>query len=122
MYRVFAYQCIARLSYSYYYFSHEPITVKKHYSLIGRNLMPILVKLKTEPTPDVLARAKANKSINSMQLNELAQLYKDITGESGDVMFLISGHRPTLENWKKLLHFTIVHTNEQGVPSGQELV
>ncbi|XP_060552776.1 uncharacterized protein LOC132714060 isoform X2 [Ruditapes philippinarum] len=86
--------------------------LKKWASLMGKNLMDLVMQFKTTTDlPETLAQPKPDQKLEEMQDEELVSLYHDITGEIPNNMFTVANKEFTTTNLRLLLHLSIIFAN-----------
>lgn len=98
-------------------------TLKRRHSLVGKNMMPILKKLKSFRGDKVTscARIKSATPTEELAQNELCKQFRDLTGEDEKEMLEMAGREINDNNLRLLLHFSIIYANENGHPEGQDM-
>lgn len=107
---------------SVYYQMPPPTILKRRHTLRGKNLLPVIKKLRgmDQPVPQ-LAKFKINTPLEEMERSQVVSAFRDLTGESEKDCLEMAGREITDENLKCLLHLAIIHANEFGQPDGQNL-
>lgn len=99
-----------------------PTVLKKRHSLVGKNILPIVRKLRDSNLSIVnYARFRMNIPLESMPDDEIINSFRELTGESEKECIEMSGKDVSSDTLRALSHFSILHANEFGQPSGQSL-
>ena len=99
-----------------------PTVLKKRHSLVGKNAVVMLIrKVKHEQKPHQLARVKINKQTEEMELGDICDNIKMLTGEDAEELLSMASVDHNAENTKLLLHWVVICANEHGQPEGQDL-
>jgi hypothetical protein len=100
--------------------SQHAILKPKH-SLIGKNLLPIVLRLKAQgEEPALLARLKREHPLENYTLEELLTEFGRLCGEKADDTMSVAGcdiHH--IEHVRLAVHYAILHANVAGAPRGQ---
>jgi hypothetical protein len=98
----------------------HPILKTKH-SLIGKNLLPVVLKTKAqEDEIPLLARLIKEHPLENYSLEELLTEFKRLTGTSAEeVMGLAGKDVKTREHVRIAMHHAIVQANLMGAPKVQ---
>jgi hypothetical protein len=93
--------------------------LKPRHSLQGKNLLPLVLRLRGVEGVVDLARLKRGYPLEDYSLEELATEFLGLTGEAVDDILGLAGKDRSVENLRLLVHFTILQANISGAPRGQ---
>ena len=98
------------------------VVLKPRHSLIGKDLLPMLLELKSiiEPPP-AFARLKKEHPLEKYTLEELETEFRKLTLKSAKDLLLLSGRPFDLEETRLLVHYSILFANSVGAPRGSAL-
>ncbi|XP_062580551.1 uncharacterized protein LOC134242478 [Saccostrea cucullata] len=100
------------------------VVLKPRHSLIGKSLVPVVLKLKASDgnSEDLtLARLKRGYPLEDYSLAELRTEFEKLTGESVKDILMLAGKEDNIETVRILMSYTIEHANTVGAPRGQVL-
>ncbi|KAK3103081.1 hypothetical protein FSP39_016318 [Pinctada imbricata] len=100
------------------------ITLKRRHSLKGKNILPLVRKMKAVGRGDrmpALARLKSNTPLDEMSRDDVISAFRELTGENEKEILEMAQKECTDGNLRLLLHFGIILANEIGEPTGQAL-
>ena len=96
--------------------------LKSRHSLIGKTLIPVILRLKSWDGEDIgqLARLKKEYPLDDYSITELRMEFEKLTGESAKDIVALAGKEEDLEGHviRSLVHFAIEHANSVGAPRG----
>ena len=96
------------------------LILKPRHTLIGKGLLPMILKFKSTEETDIdvdnFARLKKDHPLVNYSLDELATEFLKLTGEELKDVMLLTGMQLNLENSRKLMHQTIIFANLIGAP------
>ncbi|CAC5386655.1 unnamed protein product [Mytilus coruscus] len=98
--------------------------LKSRYSLVGKSLIAIILKVKAHQTqiPDEsFNKLKKDHSLLDYSFEELETEFNGLTGEVMSDVLALCGKEPLIENARCLVHFTITQANLVGAPRGKTL-
>ncbi|XP_076072272.1 uncharacterized protein LOC143044226 [Mytilus galloprovincialis] len=101
-----------------------PPVLKKRYSLKGMKLVPVIKRIRPGQPESLKGLARMNKELKTENLNmeEIAQHVKVLTGEDLDEICQLSGRSDDdVGEARWILHSLIIYANEFGQPKGQDL-
>ncbi|XP_063402448.1 uncharacterized protein LOC134686696 [Mytilus trossulus] len=101
-----------------------PPVLKKRYSLKGMKLVQVIKRIRPGQPESVKGLARMNKELKTENLNmeEIAQHVKVLTGEDLDEICQLSGRSDDdVGEARWILHSLIIYANEFGQPKGQDL-
>ncbi|XP_061181440.1 uncharacterized protein LOC133189995 [Saccostrea echinata] len=98
-----------------------PVVLKRRHSLKGKNIIPIVRKMKTTGRVTSFARMKSNICMEDMPRGELISAFRELTGEDEKEILEMAQKEATEANLRHLLHYAIIQANEVGQPAAQTL-
>ena len=102
-----------------------PVTVlKRRHDLKKANaILKVMKKFKDfRPTARLeFARLKANERLEDLSVDELKDGFQKFTGEDAALIFDLASAPCNEDNLRRLLHVTILLSNEIGQPAGNDL-
>ncbi|XP_061191609.1 uncharacterized protein LOC133199787 [Saccostrea echinata] len=95
------------------------IVLKQKHSLLGKNLLPLALRLKDVEIQDEreLARLKKEHPLSRYSLGELENEFKSLTGEEAKVVLSLVRKQREIDNIRLLVHVAICMANDAGVPT-----
>jgi hypothetical protein len=99
----------------------QHVILKPKHSLIGKNLIPIVLRLKAQgEEPPLLARLKREHPLENYSIEELLTEFGRLCGERADDTMSVAGRDvKDIADVRLTVHFAILHANVAGPPKGQ---
>jgi hypothetical protein len=94
------------------------IVLKQRHSLLGKNLLPLALRLKDVEVQDEreFARLKKEHPLTRYSLDELEMEFKSLTGEEAKEVLGLVGKPRDINNVRILVHVAICMANDIGAP------
>ncbi|KAJ8320169.1 hypothetical protein KUTeg_001756 [Tegillarca granosa] len=96
--------------------------LKPKHSLIGKNLLSLILEAQGSDELSELARLKENQPLECYTFDELASEFHKLTGETARSVLRAVGKGDSEDAMRRLMHYTLVAANTYGLPMGQVLV
>ena len=99
-----------------------PVLKPKH-SLVGRNYLPVLTKLRAATDPPVeWARLKKDHALEDYSKEELLENIEGLLGVPAPDVLACAGRDDNIQSARLALHYVILQCNLSGQPKGIPLV
>lgn len=94
------------------------IILKQKHSLLGKNLLPLALRLKDVEIQDEreFARLKKEHPLTRYSVEELENEFKNLTGEEAKEILSLVGKNRDMNNLRLLVHVAICMANDVGAP------
>ncbi|XP_021369934.1 uncharacterized protein LOC110460997 [Mizuhopecten yessoensis] len=101
------------------------VVLKAKHTLHGRKLLPVMLSLRDIDIEvmdiTALARLKKDHGLEKYSAEQLAEEFRNLTGEEAGDILGMAGEKDTKEALRALVHVSILYANEVGAPKASTL-